>query len=940
MPISVCVSYSSGGAKLADNLCKQLIQAGVEVIPDRPSSEYAAEDWGADKTETISAAFEATYCILLLDRSYQADKWASYRRSHIINTVMQRRGFILPVQIGDDAIDVHALLNPLGKLKVAADDASTIFSTFMEKVQHIEDAGPGAFERPTDLEGLLRQYNCSVELSKIDVYANRAQKVGYEICCAVDRVTDQKTHFVLLYEGITLNTTVDVISHKHKAELRKGPLIVITPKDKTQTRLTRRPQHIESLFEKAGSPVTHTFYLDEFIWQNCTPKSFHQSEPSFPIRHFVEPFTDAPGGNGALQFIKQWYESHSTAILVIRGPGGVGKTTLAQVFSNVLSREPEKKTLFIDDRTISQYFVKFSDTGGAPFSIYDAYRAYMLEQTFDSDHSEILSFDRFMLNFDSGNILIIIDGLDQVIARLGTRFNPEDFLASIYPHNYAQKRKVIITCRSAFLGESYFCHQLATIEVSPFNELQATAFLEKKFPESPRTVRRGLQVASALTRDHSTQQFYPFILDIVATYMQRQNEDKTPESENNLEFSTDNDNDILCLDNDNDYVIYKICSREQKKYPKPHGLTLEDQLQSLMALAVKRHGIATKKGLKELIEHTLGRAVDDGEVNAFCAHTLLLVDKNAVSFKYDVIREHFKNIFLSQLFLGEIAITPEIVSLLAERNRFARESLRWSVERITSLQDDVTLRALAVIEGIEKADGETTALERGRAKSTVLLIVLQTKNLIGSVDRGKATNVLQDLFGSMGRIVGAALIDVTEPLAFNFCATTIERSIFTNYDRFWDCEFDKDTHFANCTLTLLPKTDTQGTAAQRQNFDMNTCTVDDTVVAALASKRLDTASARKQRYEDLNRFLRYFYKHGRFYPQRTAVLRGKYHGTWDIQMMIRQLKDKGLIVDYHNTEKKLGPELALSKQYEPDVVKFLQEDNIPEKLRLIIQELV
>jgi hypothetical protein len=394
------------------------------------------------------------------------------------------------------------------------------------------------------------------------------------------------------------------------------------------------------------------------------------------------------------------------------------------------------------------------------------------------------------------------------------------------------------------------------------------------------------------------------------------------------------------MENDNDYVIHRICAREQRKYPRPHGLSLSEQLRCLMALAVKRRGIATRSAMKELLEHALGRTTDMVEVVAFCAHPLLRADDDSIVFKYDVIREHFMNIFISHLFIDSEPVTAEIVALLAERNRFARDFVRWSVERIAATPEELSLRALSIIEGVNSLREEISRLECGRAQTTVLLIVLHAKGLAGAIDRGKATAVLVDLFGDGGKISGASLIDVTEPLAFDFRGMEIQDSSFMNYDDFWECEFSEQTRFANCVLSNLPKKESYTTTAKRVNFDMNTCAVDDTVVSALASQREKVASARKQKYDDLSKFLRYFYKNGRLYPQREIVLRRRYHGSWDIQVMIKQLKAARLIVDHKNEQKKtLGAELAISKQFQPDVVKFIHEDNVTDKLRTIIQEL-
>ena len=117
-----------------------------------------------------------------------------------------------------------------------------------------------------------------------------------------------------------------------------------------------------------------------------------------------------------------WFESTDNPIFVIKGTGGIGKTTIAQYLTDNLVKENSNLyVLFIDSVQIKDSLLKSKKVGN--INIYNFYEA--LYDTFDSS-DEKLSEELFKINLDAGNILIIIDGLDEVISKI-SNFNIQEF---------------------------------------------------------------------------------------------------------------------------------------------------------------------------------------------------------------------------------------------------------------------------------------------------------------------------------------------------------------------------------------------------------------------------------------------------------------------------------------------------------------------------------
>jgi hypothetical protein len=189
---SVSVSCGASSAALGASLCKFLQKYGLDVILDGPAGTHTATEWGIDKSAIIDSAFDDTWshCIVLLDRSYFDDKWYNYRRERLLQINFKRRGFILPVQVGEEEIDIHGLTYLLGKIKVASGNAEngaeTIANSFLEKISDIERHSPTLLERPIDFEKILHLYNENLILHPIDHYVDKGRKIGYQFFRAND----------------------------------------------------------------------------------------------------------------------------------------------------------------------------------------------------------------------------------------------------------------------------------------------------------------------------------------------------------------------------------------------------------------------------------------------------------------------------------------------------------------------------------------------------------------------------------------------------------------------------------------------------------------------------------------------------------------------------------------------------------------------------------
>ena len=210
-----------------------------------------------------------------------------------MDIIFRRRGFVLPVQVGDESIDIHGLTHHLGKLKVAVSDADTIATFFLQKIANVKQHTVSVIQRPLDFEEVLHLYDDGLDLKLVEDYFNAGLKIGYKFYRANDAVTKQGTNFILLYESTTLTSTIETICKKYSNLIKGSATIIILPKERLQTRLEHRLNNVTSMFKAFGLILANVFYLDEFVWQHCTPTALQTPDPLFPVRGFVEPKVDS-----------------------------------------------------------------------------------------------------------------------------------------------------------------------------------------------------------------------------------------------------------------------------------------------------------------------------------------------------------------------------------------------------------------------------------------------------------------------------------------------------------------------------------------------------------------------------------------------------------------------------------------------------------------------
>ncbi len=933
-PIKVSISFAKDDLSIAEKIIYGLLEKGIKVYFDNDDLRNTAENWGVHKFNLIDNLFDndIQYCIVLISENYHREKWNNYYKCKLLENAIRRNNFILPVKIGDVG-DIPGVTPFLAALQIAENQFQTVIDTFLEKIKKFDISDISEIRSYASIEKILKQYNDKWDLKRVmdEPYIDSKERIGFEIFQATDPLNKSlKQFFLFLCEKTVLNNTYKKVKEEYPEIFDSNNLIILCPKERAQTIHELRKKHIADIFKP-----TNVFYIDEFIWNHCTRDDFRKIKHNFSIKNFVNPklkeYEDY-----AIDFLKNWLTEKNNPLLVIKGFGGIGKTTLVKKFSQIIYENfPNKIILYIDATEVVSNLRKYLEYSSEPLDIYNIYLAH---DEFSHNIAYHINKDLFKINIDHGNVIFIIDGLDEFISKLGKLFNINDFLRSIsdYSSDFGSG-KVILTCRDYFWDRSNPDLNVENIELIAFDRVLAQEYFEKNFPDNEKAVQKGLKLSNELMGE-SENEFIPFVLDQVRYIIKDESDNSTFEDHS---FNSH----LLEIKIKNDYILFKICSRETEKLGQ--SFIVDTQVKFFITFATEFNSILKDDKINQLIDKTFNKEKEKLNINidAMKAHPLLNFKEGFIIFRYDFFEEHFKNIYLGQLLRGEIEVNSALIEILANYVKFNSSFIEDIVLRLGKLNEEKKLILLDIIEKIQDFQYENKRIQfKERAISGLFLIALKSLQKYHSLDIASNTKLLKDLFLKEGLITNFSIYNVnllnSDRIIFDFSDLRFKGCSFLDYSYFFECRFNKNTIFDSCILADLYTKEGVSTLASKSNF-LNNCSSDDSVKNILQQIFEDLENKKIRIISDLKIFLKIFYTGGYMNERFEDYLKLRYKGRSKFDDLLNNLSKIDFIKftqEYGNKKnKKLW---VINEKYKEDAINFCLQGTMCVKINEIAKTLL
>ncbi|EOH6075979.1 NACHT domain-containing protein [Burkholderia cenocepacia] len=739
----------------------------------------------------------------------------------------------------------------------------------------------------------------SLDLGFPVIHKNWDENIFFELYRLTEELGNSR-YFLYVHESASQQKTFDHL--KRAGHLSPGiPLVVLTEKPAALKDSDRRKENLKQIFSTAN-----VFFIDEFGRQYLYKEHISEYRP-YNLAVYVENVTDS-SVNGetqsALSSLKAWYSSISAPLMVVRGYGGLGKTTLVKRFlDDVHAENKETGILFIDSNEIIGELETITRVRQKIDDIYDFYQAQVVNLTDAKNFSK----DLLSLSVDNGSLLIVLDGIDEVIAKLGAKFDAVNFIKSIstiYSANL-QRAKIIITCRDYFWNSLQNAGSVQTIDLQPFTERMAQEFFLKSLHNVPAKVENALQIANRLAMSPGSNKsdvvYVPYILDIIVYLI-----------EHKVEFSDEplrlpDVGGLLHADFSNDFLVASVCEREIRKL---HSLPVERQLQFFIRLSVAKDGHVSSYDVKDLLNKNPSQeeSFGDDAIERLQGHPLLVTVGNKIMFRYDFFTDYFRALYLYSYFSSKelSALNKDVIEVSASYLRFDSEFMRDLCRRL-SLDEDLLIFGMDTVSNIQTSSASLDskgAYLAQRACSSIfcMFLALLRDSPDQTFDVEGCTNLLKHFFEDGGEIRKLSLINVSSTTAarpiFDFRSLTLRDCYFERYEFFWDCPIDDETRFFSGTFrSLEPRKDVRPRFFEN-TFDEKSC--DLTGISHLLSQEKEaTSQAASETRANLIRIFRLFYVRGNFYPQKQEYIRSKVFTGAYLPLLLKNR----VIEEYSDSEK-------------------------------------
>lgn len=769
-----------------------------------------------------------------------------------------------------------------------------------------------------------------------------SKKIGYEFV-TTDITGNIKIGYLFVKKKVSITATLQHFIDNLKFQLTS--LIICSPREispitgkEVTTRLKYIQEEFAELAPKSVATEIYYYFIDDFMWQFCLNERTEVLDLDLAgERYFVdqELFRLQDGQQIDLQFsleyIKQLINSpeKEKPVSVILGRAGVGKTTFCeQVVEMVNKKLDRKKALFISSTDLRNVQSDFPVN-----SVTDIYRLYL--KAAEAGLGEILEPNSFEINVSCGNIVLIIDGLDEIESFLKDKFDLDLFLESAVYLNQAYKNcSILITSRDYFLDKYLEKDSINIFQLLGFNQEMVNLYLEKRLDFNTQKIKEAKKYLANF--DITEQNRHPpLIVSLICDLIDREEYDNATPRHDIKESR------YFYAQAELDPLIYELLQREIGK--QSLDISCDDYYELIEDLSVKKQGIITKAALNDYIEVLLPSVEMTSNDNStkytqfynspLWSHN---TETDTFKIKYDFVELWSKVRFTLHNFETENLnddLTRLLIELYDGTSILLEEIIK--MKKITQIDYVVNGKQLLrkLINQLRELDKGNKSIQIQQAVSGLLYLVLSEETV---KSRDAYSDALVELYGSEN-IYYLCIYGDFFPL--DFTKLRIYEGWFEQYGNFDKCRLPSDSKvfYYSTFKGIDPKFSTT------PNWDLfdSTCKLNDELKSAFDDSLNSAGKLYEQVRNNLKRIMQVSFHAGGFVLKSEVMHRNAaIKGSASLEQYTRFLTLEGVLEKHLKTGSGTGYLMTVSKGFRDSAKNLIANNIVKPDLEVVIKKML
>jgi hypothetical protein len=734
-------------------------------------------------------------------------------------------------------------------------------------------------------------------------------------------------YYLFIFDNIILKPTIQRLCQL----LKKNKIYI------TRLTILRAKKGEKGYIKKLLSENGFSFPVDEitfsdYIWDYCIDDDAKVSSSIYKQKFFIdqpllsideEPISKGP----AFEFLKKELNKEiQTSAKIIIAPGGTGKTTLCQYIASEYQNPDGAISVFIQSEELRESSQVNGHSSNQIDSVYDLYELY--SQVTTSDGSSLTTYDKatFEVALITGRLVLVIDGMDEIISLFPETFNLDAFLNSVEELNrQLASCKIVITSRNDVfdfdLMDKY--EHLDKFQLLGFDESACETYLKRRFrnlPQSESLKNKVLSNIKPLLESDEKQRILPFVVDLLSSLA----EDSTDE-EVNIELSF-NGKKYESNEDITDYLVYSVLRREWQR--QKIEIPVEDVLDIFLEISANHKEHFLKSDFEEVVS-IFSSEDSEGLFVKMLRNPLIIVDGDLCRFKYDFIADYFKSLYIINA-LNSKSCNSEFIKLIA-KNAYGENEVMASVSKYYSNKNVILIENCKfIINSIKENISPLDVLSKNDVnfRAIAFLVKLNTESNNCGNSKEQFKILLTKLFDNDGVFKNLAIYG--EQIALDLVDINLSDSRFVGYKNFSKSKFENtqinNCFFESCFNDNPSKTITNGT--------FNSCRLGDLESVIIGAEE-KSEKERSLIESELRNFLYSFFYRGAFSDKKIEYVKMSSRIKSINRAFFNRLVKEDIIK--MKVEKSSGTFYIIAPHYEDSVHGFLSNNKVDKRIEKIIQ---